>query len=122
MIARPLLALLPLICLAAAAPPPVEGELGTLPHGRYVCELPGDAAGPSSRPVDGMWFNAINNSSYAGADGASGHYLLAGTTLIFTTGPMAGARFNRTSDHALERTNPSDGLTSLRCVRTGAAR
>lgn len=110
-----------LLILAAAlcaGPALAQGDLGTLPAGRYLCELPGDATGPASRPVAGYWFDVINASSYA-AEGGNGTYLLTGQTIVFTRGPLRGARFERTGARALRRTDLAGELARLRCVRTG---
>ena len=40
-----------------------EGRLGTLESGRYLCEVPGDAAGLASIPLKDMWYDVINASS-----------------------------------------------------------
>ena len=111
--------LLPLALLAAPALAE-EGKLGTLPLGRYLCELPGHAAGPASVPVDGAWFDVLNASSYA-AEGGSGTYLLTGQQVVFTRGPMKGARFERVSDRRLDRADLEGELAKMRCVRTGRA-
>ena len=103
-----------------AAPVAGKGELGTLPLGRYLCELPGDAGGPASVPVDGAWFDIVNASSYD-AEGGSGTYLLAGKRIVFTRGPMKGAEFERVSSRRLDRTDLDGELSRLRCVRTGRA-
>ena len=111
----PLVALLALPALAQES-----GKLGTLAHGRYLCELPGDATGPASLPVADTWFDVVNASSYA-AEGGSGTYLLTGKHVVFTRGPMKGARFERVSDRRLDRTDLGGELAQMRCVRTGRA-
>ena len=107
-----------LAAVLCAAPAQAQGDLGTLPAGRYLCELPGDAAGLASRPVDGHWFDVINASSYV-AEGGSGTYLLTGKTVTFTRGPMRRARFEWNGMRALKRTDLTGELAKLRCVRTG---
>lgn len=106
------------LSVIALAPASAEGRLGTLPLGRYLCELPGDAAGLASRPVAGEWFDIVTASSYA-AEGGAGTYLLTGDTVIFTRGPMRGARFERHSQRTLRRLDLAGELAKLRCVRTG---
>lgn len=98
-----------------------SGELGTLPLGRYLCELPGDAAGPASRPIDKAWFDITNSSSYVSESG-DGTYLMTGNAVVFTRGPMRGARFQRVSARTLQRTNLEGEFAKMRCVRTGSAR
>ena len=112
-----------ILLFAAAVASPLaaaEGPLGTLPTGRYLCELPGDAAGPASRPVAGAWFDVINASSYV-TDGGEGTYLLTGDSVEFTRGPLRGAKFVRTGARALKRTDIGGPYAKLRCVRTGDA-
>ena len=109
------------LCAFLASPLAADsGKLGTLPLGRYLCELPGDAAGPASVPVDDAWFD-INNASSYDAEGGSGTYLLTGKEVVFTRGPMKGARFERVSNRRLERTDLQGELARMRCVRTGRA-
>ena len=97
------------------------GEIGTLPPGRYVCELPGDAAGLASRPVDKAWFEITNASTYV-AETGKGTYLLSGDDVVFTRGPMRGARVERVSPKRLQRTNLEGEFAKMRCVRTGSSR
>ena len=107
------------LCLCGiASSVQANGPIGTLPQGRYLCELPGDAAGPASRPIDKAWFDVTNGSSYAAATGR-GTYLLTGDDVVFTRGPMRGARFERVSPKALQRTNLDGEFAKMRCVRTG---
>ena len=87
-------------------------------QGRYLCEVPGDAAGLASRPVPGQWFDVVNASRYI-SDGGDGIYLLTGKSVVFTRGPMRGARFERASPRTLKRTDLTGDLAKLRCVRTG---
>ena len=117
-VTRTLSLLLPLALLAVPAGATDGGKLGTLPLGRYLCELPGDAAGPASVPVDGAWFDVLNASSYD-TEGGSGTYLLTGEEVVFTRGPMKGARFERVSDRRLDRSDLKGKLAKMRCVRTG---
>jgi len=107
-----------LLLAATAFPAFAEGPLGTLPLGRYLCELPGDAAGPASRVVESEWFDIVNASSYL-STGGDGTYLLTGDTVVFTRGPMRGATFERTGAKALRRVDLAGPLAKLRCVRTG---
>lgn len=115
--------ILPMILTAAAAvPAPIaDGRIDVLLHGRYVCELPGDATGPASRPVKGAWFDVVNNSSYL-SEGGGGTYLRTGDKVVFTRGPMKGAMFSVTGDRAIQRTDLSGELRAMRCVRGGGVR
>ncbi|MXO73961.1 elongation factor P [Altererythrobacter aerius] len=105
---------------AGAVLPEMTGKIGTLPHGRYLCELPGDAAGPASVPVDGAWFDVINGSSYVSETG-KGTYLRMGKNVVFTRGPMRGALFRLSGPRVLQRTNLEGPLARMRCVRSGPA-
>lgn len=98
-----------------------EGPLGTLPLGRYLCELPGDAAGLASKPIPGAWFDVINASSYDSERG-DGTYLMTGEEVVFTRGPMRGARFERSGARTLKRTDLIGAQAKMRCVRTGPTR
>ncbi|MCT2558115.1 hypothetical protein N0B51_03890 [Tsuneonella sp. YG55] len=117
MVARhvlPILLALPLAAGAAHA----EGRLGTLEPGRYLCELPGDAAGLASIPIQEAWFDIVNASSYAGAEGR-GTYLLTGKTVVFTRGPMQGMKFVRSGARTLKAVGLAGDLARMRCVRSG---
>ncbi len=115
-----LIALFP-AALALASGVSAKGPLETLPLGRYLCELPGDAAGLASVPVAGAWFDITNASTYI-AEGGHGTYLLTGDDLVFTRGPMRGARFERTGMRAFRRTDVTGPLAKMRCIKTGRAR
>lgn len=122
---RPIaLAALGALCAAPVFAEPVSaehgGRLGTLQPGRYLCEVPGDAAGAASVPVAGAWFDVKKASRYS-AEGGSGTYLLTGDRVVFTRGPMKGATFDRVSKRRLERTDLAGERTKMRCVRTGRA-
>ena len=103
---------------AGSAQAQTEGELGTLPKGRYLCELPGDAAGLASRPIQGMWFDIVNGSRYVSENG-DGVYLMTGKSVVFTRGPMRGARYEWNGMRALNRIGAPGELAKLRCVRSG---
>lgn len=116
---RYLLSPMLVLCLGVAGQAAhAQGRLGTLEPGRYLCELPGDAAGPASIPIEGAWFDIVNASSYAGAEGR-GTYLLTGKSVIFTRGPMEGMKFVRTGARTLKSVGLSGELANMRCVRSG---
>lgn len=112
------LVLVAALAAGSAAAAHAGERIATLPGGRYLCELPGDATGPASRPVNGQWFDIVNPSSYVAAEG-SGTYLLTGKTVLFTRGPMRGAKFERRGERALRRLDLAGEHANLRCVRTG---
>ncbi len=98
---------------ALAAP---GGPLDTLEPGRYVCELPGDAAGPAGLRQDDETFVVLNASSYLTSVGR-GTYLLTGDVITITSGPKNGQRFRRISTNFLRKLGPGGEDSNLRCVR-----
>lgn len=98
---------------AAASP---GGSLGTLHHGTYVCSLPGDAAGPARRVVEGETFVIADSSTYSTDDGW-GTYLLTGKRVVFSRGPMKGAAYLRESRSTLRKLDEAGRATDLRCTR-----
>ncbi len=114
----------PLILCASAASLAVPlgaapgGRLTTLPHGDYVCSLPGDAGGAAWRPIENGGFTIDNASTYRTVEG-SGTYLVTGKQVRFTRGPMKGKRFMRTGSGSLEWVDKEGKPGNVRCVRTG---
>lgn len=122
---RPILltAILPLCVAALCAPAAGQdrlGRLSTLPHGTYLCSLPGDAGGPAWIELPDHTF-AIKNSSTYSADGGAGTYLLTGKRVTFTGGPMKGARFERTGSAKLQKIKADGTLGRVRCIRMGGS-
>lgn len=104
--------------VSAGAP---GGPLATLPIGDYVCSLPGDAAGAAWQVVPEKGFTIDNASTYRTEAGA-GTYLLAGSQVRFTRGPMKGMRFERTGQATLRWLDEKGERGRVRCVRNGATR
>ncbi|MCT2400040.1 hypothetical protein [Novosphingobium mangrovi (ex Huang et al. 2023)] len=106
------------LSVAAAAseapPPPPGGRIGTLALGRYVCEMPGDAA---SRPVHQFEFRVVNASSYK-AGGVRGSYLYTGDRVVMTGGKLKGLRLHRISEGFLREIAEDGSDGPMRCVRT----
>lgn len=103
-------------------PPPVPGGLiGTLPLGRYSCELPGDAGGPVRTPAAEFDFTVIHGSSYRAA-GHRGSYLLTGDVVTMTGGKLKGLKLHRLSDGFLRRIEANGRDGELRCVLSSQAR
>ncbi|MEP7222632.1 MAG: hypothetical protein ABI673_08190 [Novosphingobium sp.] len=94
------------------------GIIGTLPLGRYTCELPGDATGAVGQHLPEADFTVINASSYATANG-QGPYLLTGDVLTMTGGPFRDARFHRVSGGYLRKLEADGSEGKMRCVRGG---
>ena len=92
------------------------GELGTMPAGDYLCELPGDATGPAGLRVPDEDFTVVTASSYR-AGGAMGSYLLAGDDLTMTGGPHRGKRYRRVSQGFVRLLGGDGQPGDLRCVR-----
>ncbi|MDP3907174.1 hypothetical protein [Novosphingobium sp.] len=107
-------ALLPANATPANATP--GGQIGTLQHGTYVCELPGDATGPAGVTQDGEGFTVVNASSYRTPAGR-GTYLLTGDLVTLTSGPRKGEKYHKLSGNFLRRMNPDGTDSDLRCVR-----
>ena len=106
------------LALSAAAPALAApgGPIGTLPLGSYVCELPGDAAGPAGLRTPVQDFRVLNASSYE-TGGGRGAYLMTGDVVTMTSGPKLGQRFHKLGGGFL-RLIEGDGRDGpLRCVR-----
>ena len=114
--------------LAAIAPPaaaianpsgiPLQVRLDTLPLGEYQCTLPGGADGPAWHRIPDSDFSILNGSSYE-ARGDRGIYLLRGSEVTFTRGPLKGRTLERTGRYLLRERNADGTLGSMRCVRAG---
>jgi hypothetical protein len=92
------------------------GELGTMPRGEYICELPGDATGPAGIRVPAQDFSVVTASSYR-AGGSMGSYLLTGDQLIMTSGPHLGKRYKRVSQGFVRLLDAQGRPGDVRCVR-----
>lgn len=106
--------------LAAVCPAPLVaapgGQLGTLPRGPYVCELPGDATGAVGIAQPAFDFTVTNASTYRTASG-KGIYLLTGDRLTFTSGPHDGLTYRRIYSGFLRRTGADGRDSTLRCIK-----
>lgn len=115
---RSLLLLMACLLAAFSAAPSSAvpgGEIKTLPLGTYVCELPGDAAGPWRIRVPEEDFAIINASSYR-AGGVRGSYLLTNDRVVMTSGPLNGKRYHRQSFGFLRMLGTEGKPGKLRCV------
>lgn len=79
------------------------GRLGVLPLGYWQCGTPGDAMGAAFVVDEERSFVTRRNSSYTTEDGR-GTYLLTGTTVTFTRGPLRGLTFEREDRNRLRLT------------------
>lgn len=102
----------------AAVPAAADGVLKTMPHGRYHCSFPGDAAGPARVLMEESHFRISSASSYRSANG-HGVYIMKGDELTFTRGPKNGERYRRVGDTALQKLNADGTLSRLLCSRVG---
>ncbi|MFC4295316.1 hypothetical protein ACFO0A_09640 [Novosphingobium tardum] len=93
------------------------GAIAVLAQGNYRCELPGSAAGQSSRPVPAVSFTITTASRYIAADGSIGSYLLIGKTVTMTSGALSGTRYLRVRMGFLRRIEANGQPGDLRCVR-----
>lgn len=112
-------ALLAILAATAAMAPAAAtpgGQIDTLQHGQYACELPGDATGPAGIRQAEQDFTVINASSYTTPQGR-GTYLLTGDVVTLTSGPRKGEKYHRLSDNFLRRMNADGTDSELRCVR-----
>jgi hypothetical protein len=115
---RPTL-LLAAAMLAGLSPSPSiavpGGEIGTLPLGFYLCELPGDAAGPWRIRKPEEDFTVINASMYT-AGSKRGSYLLTDRKVAMTSGPHKGKHYFRQSRGILRLIGEDGEPSELRCV------
>jgi hypothetical protein len=102
----------------AWAPAFAQGRLSLLEQGEYVCALPGDVTGAAWVEQEGRDFAITGGSSYRTAKG-SGTYLMEGKRVLFTRGPMRGARFMRLGSRLLQEVGRDGKLGRLRCHRAG---
>ncbi len=103
--------LIGLVANAAMAMP-----LETLPHGRYICALPGNAGGPAWLKIEGKDIEIRNASSYR-AHGKSGIYLKIGPKILFTRGPMKGEQYEQIGPRTLRKLKPDGSKSNIYCLR-----
>lgn len=111
---------LPAVALASGQSNLPSGRIATLPIGAYECSLPGKADGPAWHRIPDQDFSILNASSYQ-ARGQRGVYLLRGSEVIFTRGPLRGTRMERSGRRMLRERMDDGTLGRMRCVRTGPA-
>ena len=107
-----------LAAAAASSGLATPGKLGSLPHGLYVCSLPGNASGPAWEEIPSKNFRIENASTYHTEEG-SGIYLMTGNEVLFTRGPMKGLRFERTGNTTLIWLDENRQRSRIRCIRGG---
>jgi len=104
------------LVLVSAAPPPAPGPIDTAMRGPYVCELPGDAAGPAALVQPERGFTIESASRYSAPQGA-GTYLRRGDRLEMTSGPRKGEAYQVVRPGFLRLLGPDGNPGRLRCVR-----
>jgi len=98
-----------------AFPAAAQGRIGTLAHGAFVCELPGDAAGKAGIEQADQNFTIASASRYSSPEGG-GTYLRRGDVVEMTSGPRNGERYQLESENFLRKLE--DGRPGrLRCIR-----
>jgi hypothetical protein len=98
------------------APASAQTQLNTLQQGIYECGLPGDATGKAWKVQKAREFRVITASSYQNAKG-KGTYLLTGSDVVFTRGPMKDMRMTMHRSGLLQETRKDGSLGPLRCHR-----
>ncbi len=90
--------------------------LETLPHGKYVCAVPGDASGPAWRVIPNMVIEIRNASSYRTPSG-NGTYLETGQMVIFTRGPWVNERYEQIGKRTLRRISKDGTPGKIHCLK-----
>ena len=103
---------------AIAAPALAQGQPSTIERGRYVCELPGNAAQDAGIEQQDENFTIISASRYR-SDGSRGTYLRRGNVLTMTSGPRNGDSYIIESENFLRKLDTAGIPTRLRCIRSG---
>ena len=94
-----------------------QDRIGTIERGRYVCELPGNAAGAAGVPQPEQSFTIESASRYASPQG-DGTYLRRDNRLTMTSGPRNGDSYEIVGTRFLRKIeNGEPGR--LRCIRQG---
>ena len=94
------------------------GQLDTLPRGNWQCATPGLAGTQPLHLRADLDFKIVIPSSYI-RDGERGTYLLTGDRVVFTSGKLRGARFQRVSGNMLRELSHDGQLGEVRCVLLG---
>mgnify|MGYP000701776434 CR=1 FL=1 len=103
------------VSLALASPALAQGQVGTVPRGQYICELPGDASGNVGIEQSEENFRITSGSRYVTAEG-EGTYLRRGDRVTMTSGPRNGTTYAVMADGFLRKIeNGEPGR--LRCIR-----
>ena len=91
-----------------------RGQIGTMPQGLYVCELPDEHASSRGVVQKGTSFRITSASRYI-SDQGTGTYLRRGDTMVLSSGPRAGERYQVVGDGFVRKLeNGAPGR--LRCL------
>ena len=116
-------ALIVLLAAAGAGSTPADavvgGKLGTVQRGKYICEMPGDAASTRGVLTPEHDFEITTSSTYRTPAG-EGTYLRTGDDVKITSGPKFGEHFVMKSERYLRLLDGKGAETGLRCVRRGS--
>lgn len=117
---RRMIRLLSVAAVLAGAPSVAiaQGPIGTVVRGPYVCEIPGDAAGPAGIPQPDRSFTIETSSRYTARQGA-GTYLRRGNRLELTSGPRKGEVYLVIRPGFLRASGADGKLGRLRCILQG---
>ena len=95
----------------------VDGNLGVLQRGQYLCERPGGISFDEWRIREPEKdFSVISGSRYETPDGV-GIYLRTSDEVLFTSGPLKGAKFRMKNESFLRILGPDGSPNGKRCVR-----
>ena len=95
-----------------------QGPIDTVLRGRYVCEMPGNAAVGASVPLPERHFTIESSSRYSAPQGA-GTYLRRGDRVDLTSGPRKGETYLVVRPGFLRERQPDGKPGRLRCVLQG---
>ena len=95
-----------------------QGPIDTVLRGRYVCEMPGNAAVGASVPLPARRFTIESSSRYSAPQGA-GTYLRRGDRVDLTSGPRKGETYLVVRPGFLRERQPDGKPGRLRCGLQG---
>jgi hypothetical protein len=95
-----------------------QGPIDTVLRGRYVCEMPGNAAIGASVPLPDRSFTIVRSSRYSAPQGA-GVYLRRGDRMDMTSGPRRGETYLVVRPGFLRERQANGKPGRLRCLLQG---
>ena len=106
------------IAILFASPAAAQDRIGTIAHGAYVCETPGDAGRTASIARPQLSFTILSASRYSSPQGG-GTYLRRDDRVTMTSGPRNGDSYTVERRGLLHKLENGEE-TRLRCVRRPA--